>query len=150
MRIIEVSTEVFAKIWALRQHGEESEDVILRRILFAESEGTAPKRKENSSDLTGAGLGYVEERYGVAVPEDFRIYRVYLGKDYSARAKSGRWLLEQTGEIFPNLNQLSRAVTSGPENAWKNWFYIDRDGQRKAVDSLRDDSKVISRKRWPG
>jgi predicted CopG family antitoxin len=33
MRSIEISTEVFALIWAARQDGEETEDQILRRIL---------------------------------------------------------------------------------------------------------------------
>jgi hypothetical protein len=33
MRNIEVSTEVFSRIWTLREEGEESEDAILRRVL---------------------------------------------------------------------------------------------------------------------
>ena len=34
MRNISVSAEVFAAIWAQRQHGEASEDAILGRILL--------------------------------------------------------------------------------------------------------------------
>ena len=33
MRAIEVSTEVFARIWALRVEGEETENAILQRVL---------------------------------------------------------------------------------------------------------------------
>src|SRR5687768_6138142 len=34
MRTISVTTEVFARIWALRQAGEEDENSILERVLF--------------------------------------------------------------------------------------------------------------------
>lgn len=33
MRGIEVSTEVFARIWALREEGEETENAVLKRVL---------------------------------------------------------------------------------------------------------------------
>ena len=33
MRSINISTDVFAKIWSLRQNAEDTEDAILRRIL---------------------------------------------------------------------------------------------------------------------
>ena len=33
MRSIDISTEVFAKIWALRLQGEEDENAILMRLL---------------------------------------------------------------------------------------------------------------------
>ena len=51
MRNIEVSTDVFARIWALRAEGEESEDAILRRILPQNStpaaEGSGPSLPGN-------------------------------------------------------------------------------------------------------
>jgi hypothetical protein len=37
MRTIEISTEVFARIWALRAGGEETEDDILQRVLHSGS-----------------------------------------------------------------------------------------------------------------
>lgn len=147
MRTIEISTEVFARIWSLRQDGEESEDAILRRILFYEKIETIAEGWNHANCLDDALTGYVEERYGVAVPEDFQISRIYLGKEYSARAISGKWLLEQTGDTFTTLNQLSRAVTSSPENAWKSWFYVDQNGERKALDNLRDNRRITSRSR---
>lgn len=45
MRMIEVGTDVFAKIWSHRLPGEETEDAILRRLL-----GTA-----NSAEPTSKG-----------------------------------------------------------------------------------------------
>lgn len=43
MRTIEISTEVFAKIWAQRMSGEETEDQILSRLLGLKGEGPAKK-----------------------------------------------------------------------------------------------------------
>lgn len=42
MRLIEISTEVFAAIWAMRCEGEEDENSILRRVL-AEAKQQQPK-----------------------------------------------------------------------------------------------------------
>jgi negative regulator of replication initiation len=42
MRQIEVSTDVYARIWALRQAGEESENAILERVLFSDSPAATP------------------------------------------------------------------------------------------------------------
>jgi hypothetical protein len=44
MRAIEVSTEVFARIWALRADREESEDAILKRVL-----ASAPEPKQSTA-----------------------------------------------------------------------------------------------------
>jgi hypothetical protein len=51
MRTIEVSTEVFARIWALRADREESEDAILRRVLAGTSD---PKQTAASPDRSEA------------------------------------------------------------------------------------------------
>ncbi len=49
MRTIEVSTEVFARIWALRADREETEDEILKRVLTSTSEPRRPfKQKEHN------------------------------------------------------------------------------------------------------
>lgn len=55
MRTIEVSTEVFALIWAARQQGEETEDAILLRLLGPKNQdqkkvpqiGNEPRRRSN-------------------------------------------------------------------------------------------------------
>ena len=44
MRTIEISTNVFSRIWALRQEGEETESAILDRLL-GQSEMTIKKGK---------------------------------------------------------------------------------------------------------
>jgi predicted CopG family antitoxin len=41
MRSIDISTEVFALIWAARQEGEETEDQILKRLLAKRKKGTS-------------------------------------------------------------------------------------------------------------
>ena len=42
MRQIEVTTDVYARIWALRQPGEENENAILERILLSASPVASP------------------------------------------------------------------------------------------------------------
>ena len=45
MRTIQIGTDVFAKIWAHRLPGEETEDDILRRLLHADT-GASLERRE--------------------------------------------------------------------------------------------------------
>jgi hypothetical protein len=59
---------------------------------------------------------YRDPRYG-RFPEGFEISRTYLGKDYQAKATAGCWLLIQTGDLYPSLNELSRAIGAKTENA---------------------------------
>ena len=54
MRLIEVSTEVFAQIWAFRESGEETENAILERLLgFALSPITPENDKSEKVELFG-------------------------------------------------------------------------------------------------
>lgn len=48
MRSIDISTDVFAKIWSLRVDGEESENQILRRVLGLSDAKSASTQKRNS------------------------------------------------------------------------------------------------------
>jgi negative regulator of replication initiation len=50
MRVIEISTEVFAKIWSQRIEGEESENAILERLLGARSNSAKKYPKKNLSN----------------------------------------------------------------------------------------------------
>lgn len=52
MRTIEISTEVFARIWALRADREESEDAILKRVLAAVSESKQPAAPAKDAEAT--------------------------------------------------------------------------------------------------
>ena len=62
MRQIEISTDVYARIWALREAGEEDENSILQRVLFkpilGESSGspTAFSRHTEASDMHVASI----------------------------------------------------------------------------------------------
>ena len=49
MRTITISIDVFARIWALREAGEDSEDAILRRVLAVEPRST--DEAERRSDM---------------------------------------------------------------------------------------------------
>jgi hypothetical protein len=134
MRTIQVSHDVFAAIWKLQQPGETSEDMILARHL------NVATAKVPSAEA----IGFRDTRYGMQVPEGFEIFRTYLGTDYRAKATAGRWLLMSTGETYPSLNELSRAIGAANENAWVNWFWFDQ-GKRTAIDTLRDGSKIVHR-----
>jgi hypothetical protein len=142
MRSIAVSTDVYARIWALREPGEETEDAILRRELSC----------LQSSDLdhlpeAGKRPGYYDARHRVAFPEGFEVFRTYMGEDFRAHARGGTWLLLNDGVTYGSLNELSRAIGAKTENAWVNWYFRDECGNRRVVSDLRDPSSVSSRSR---
>jgi hypothetical protein len=145
MRMISISTSVFARIWACRQAGEESENEILDRIIPGESDELEP---EGSPVGSPSNSGHTERRYGVHFPGGFGISRVYLGQKYDANAVSAGWILANDGQTYSTLNELSKAIGAKVENAWMNWFYVDGE-QRKPVAALRDPAKVARRERRP-
>jgi len=89
--------------------------------------------------------GFRDVRYGVEVPEGFEIFRTFRGTDYRTKATGGKWLLMSTGDTHASLNELSRAIGANSENAWVNWFYSDAKGERIAINTLRDESKIVQR-----
>jgi hypothetical protein len=139
MRSFQVTPEVYAAIWKQHQDGDASENDILARLLKV----VPAKAPKNSNGATG----YRDPRYGVEFAEGFEIFRTYLGRDYHAKATAGFWMLMHTGDLYPSLNELSRAVGAKTENAWVNWYYVDSNGDRAAVSTLRDHAKIIRRKR---
>jgi hypothetical protein len=134
MRTIQVSDPTYAAIWAAWREGDDGEEGVIRRLLSLKTE--APK-----SD--GRKIGHVDKRSGVEFAEGFRIFRVREGKDRSAVAKDGGWMLDNN-RWAPSLNQLSAYVGAPTENAWTGWFYMDGT-TKKRIDSLRDESKVSRR-----
>ncbi len=144
MRSINVSTDVFARIWANRAPGEETEDAILRRIL---SQNSLP---EPARSIASLSLGLRDRRHNVDFPEGFEIFRRYHGKEHQARAQAGHWLLVTDGKSYGSLNELSQAIGAKVENAWVNWFYLDSHGQRRSVSDLRDPSTIGRRKAQNG
>jgi len=64
VRTIQVSTAVFAAIWAARSDGEDGEDAILWRILNLPAAKPDPKAGERASE--GAVVGLL--RYAFQLP----------------------------------------------------------------------------------
>ncbi len=141
MRTIQISTDVFAAIWRLRMDDEPNEDAVLRRILELPKNRPGPER-----DLV-VQVGFHDPRYGVQLPPDFRIFRTYRGKEYSAQAIQGFWVLNTDGKGYGSLNELNTAIGIGHENAWAAWFYRDENGRRRPVSDLRKPDTIIRRGR---
>jgi len=133
MRTINVTTDVYAAIWAAREPGEESEDAILRRVLRAKSSKAA-----DASDQSG-DIGFSDPRFDLVLPAGFEIFRNYKNTEFRARAAGGKWLLLNDGQSYPSLHQLSRATSGNIENAWRNWYFMGKDGKRYLVERLRND-----------
>lgn len=139
MRAVQVSTDVFAAIWAARENGEPTEDAILRRLLKVRS------KPELNRDLE-VSFGFSDTRFGVSVRAGFEIFRRRLGKEYRAQAVQGFWILAETGIGYTSLNELSNAIGATNENAWASWFYMDGN-RRRPISDLRDATKIIHRSR---
>jgi hypothetical protein len=133
MRTINVSTDVYAAIWAVRQAGEESEDAILQRVL------KVPSRSGPQPTTNASSGGFSDPRFDLVLPEGFEIFRNYKRTEFRARATGGRWQLLNDGQFYPSLNQLSRATSGNIENAWRNWYFNGRDGKRHLIEKLRND-----------
>ena len=134
-RMIEVSTDVYAAIWAARQPGENTEDAVLARLLRCSA--GAPQAEEKSDRLAG-GVGVYDARNGVRFEEGFEIFRNYKGRRYEAVAKGGVWLRKDNGATYPTLNQLNSSIAQGAENVWNgNWKFRDRNGAEQSIAKLR-------------
>lgn len=141
MRKIDISTDVFARIWAMREQDEDSEDAILRRVLWqrnfdADSDDLAQPPDKN---------GIFDRRNRVHFPEEFEIERTYLGQKFHAIVRGGQWTLNGRVTNATRLNELSREIGTNTENAWLNWFYRDENGVRRRVSDKRDKSRVVRR-----
>ena len=133
-RSIEVSTDVYAAIWAVRRPGENTEDAVLTRVLGckpATAPTSAPQRKSS-------GVGVYDTRNGVQFDEGFEIFRNYKSQRYEAVAQGGMWLRKDTGDLYPTLNQLNSSIARGAENVWNgNWKFRDSNGVEKSIATLR-------------
>jgi hypothetical protein len=141
MRAIQISTDVFQAIWAVRRPGEEDEDAVLRRVLKA---GDAQKNDRPQQRSSG---GLTDPSYGVHFPEGFEVFRTYLGRDYKARVENGRWVTDGKPIAGSTINQLSAAIGIHRENGWANWEFKTRGGQSKKIGELRDPSRIRRRRR---
>jgi hypothetical protein len=137
MRMIEVSTDVFAALWA-RRDGEQSEDEILRTLLKlkpADKPAEPPARPK---------VGYADPRNGLQFPEGFEVFRNYLGTTYRAHAINGAWVRQDNGEAYASLNALNQSVGAKFQNAWRSWYCM-KNGKKKLLHDMRDPRNIHSR-----
>ncbi len=132
MRMIEISTDVFAAIWAARENDESDENVILSRIL-----GVSYRDDTILPTGSASAVGHFDRRNDVRFSEGFIIYREYKGKTYKAVATGGVWKRPDTGVSFTSLNKLNGSIVPGQENVWSTWKYRTEDGRENSIDALR-------------
>lgn len=138
MRTIQISTDVFAALWAARQGNEQTEDEILRTLLKMKAQ-PAPKETKQTTRI-----GFADSRNGVSFTEGFEIFRNYLGTEYRARAIAGKWVRADNGQKYDSLNTLNQSIGAKFQNAWRSWYCMDN-GKRKLLHDLRDRSRIHSR-----
>lgn len=137
MRALSVTTDVFAAIWSDRQPGEETENDILARKFGVKLHAATSKRDIQVS------FGWQDPKYGVQLPVDFEIWKVFKNKKYTARAVQGSWISAHDGNGYPTLNDLSIAIGAGGENAWHGWWCRHpQTGAECRVSELRDQSTI--------
>jgi hypothetical protein len=127
MRTVEITTDVYAAIWADRKPGEETENEIIARKFKVElpAPAKAPDR-----------VGWADPRFGVNLMAGEEVFRIYKGKERRARAINGFLVLDD-GTKCNSLNQLSRKIGAGIENAWQNWYVKGPDGKRQLITGRR-------------
>lgn len=147
MRPIIVSHDVFAALWSKRRHGEDSENAVLERLLGLPKGPPMPQPGMltrprfprggdgiNQSDGDNGG-GIFNHLFQVRFAEGFEIFRVYKGKEYSARVCKGMWVME--GQNYRSLFALSMAVSDSNENPWRHWKYRDAKDRINYIGELR-------------
>jgi len=149
-RTIEISTDVFAAIWAARIEGEESENDILQRVLQNPSSNISQVKKvaksvlgaAKSGALKASGVseieGYYDSRNDVYFKNGFMAFRNYKGQAYHAVVMNGQWVRTDTLDFYISLNKLNESIASGTENIWNgNWKFEDEKGVAQSIDKLR-------------
>jgi hypothetical protein len=136
-RPIDVSTDVYAAIWAARRAGEDDEDSILARVLGCKGSERAQSQAHHAARYA-PGAGVFDARNNVRFAEGFEIFRKYKGRRYEAVAKGGVWLRKDTGATYATINQLNSSIAAGAENVWNgNWKFNDASGVERSIDTLR-------------
>jgi hypothetical protein len=138
MRTIQISTDVFAALWAARRGNEQTEDEILRVLLKLKAAERPPIPR-----ATGK-TGFNDGRAGLRFSEGFEIFRNYLGTEYRARATNGSWVRLDTAKSYPSLNQLNQSIGGKFQNAWRSW-YCTENGKRRLLHELRDPQNIHKR-----
>jgi len=126
-RTVEISTDVYAAIWADRKPGEDTENEIIARKFKVELPESAKVSER---------VGWADPRFGVNLTAGEEVFRVYKGKERRAQALNGFLVLDD-GAKCNSLNQLSRKIGAGIENAWQNWYVKGPDGRRQLIAGRR-------------
>ena len=139
-RMINVSTDVFAAIWARRQPGEATEDAVLRRVLECPpaTQSEASVKNEPCPQMNLGPGGVYDKRNDVLFPEGFVAFRTYKGRRFEAIAQRGQWVRTDTGQKYPTLNQLDASISQAPNNVWNgSWRYREKVGSESSIEVLR-------------
>jgi hypothetical protein len=138
MRIISISTDVFAALWGRRHPGEENENAILERLLGLPKGPDVPPPvlvRPTPATRPPGMAGRPPNRFGVTFPLGFEIFRTYKGKEYRARAQEEFW--EMNKRSYVTLLSLSRDVCDSNENPWMNWKYRNAAGKAVPLITVR-------------
>ena len=136
MRMVQITTDVFAAIWADRQPGEESENEIIARRFGLK----LPAAQQRDIQVS---YGWQDAKHGVKLPVGFQIHRAFKGKEYTAQAIQGFWVSSHDGNGYPTLNDLSTAIGARGENAWWYWWCKHPEtGAECRVSDLRDPDTI--------
>jgi hypothetical protein len=138
MRTIEVSTDVFAALWASRRDDEHSEEEILRRVLKLKPAEKPPAPQKKSK------VGFADPRNGLQFPEGFEVFRNYKGTTYRARATEGEWVRLDNEHPFSSLNSLNQSIGAKFQNAWRSWYCM-HEGKKKLLHDLRKEENIKRR-----
>ena len=138
MHTIQISTDLYAKIWSLWQDGDVNEEDILRRQLNCPITSATHK----ATAIKQINKGYRDPRFGVFFPEGFEIFR----KNGAAKAVAIHRGWEMDGNKYYSMNHLSDVGLLRNENAWNNWYYSGQNGKEEPVTNLRDPSKIRRRR----
>lgn len=144
MKNIAVSTDVYARLWQLRQDNEDTEDEILYRILECSTSPSAAHNKPVNG--RAKGIAHTDPTYGVIFEEGFEIFR--NGRKYKCRAvvTNGKWLRLDNKKLYNTINQLSNSLGIRSENVWVNWYYKAGVGKKK-IEYLKPSGKISEKVR---
>lgn len=131
MRSIEIGLEVHKAIEAERRSLDESEDVILGRLLGLK----APVHKA-PREVSAAGEGAAWRKNGVELPHGTRLRASYSGQELEGVVIDGTWHVAGEAYKSPSMALIHNVTTrSGQKtnlNGWNHWL-VQRPGDPSFV-----------------
>lgn len=115
---------------AMRRHDAEKRAAALNH---ARPVGRTAVRR-HAKPVAAAREG--RQDFGSLLPRAITLRADYKGKRYTARArKNGE--VAMNGRVYGSLSAAASAVTGGPSNGWRFWFYRTVDGEWLPMAELR-------------